>query len=155
MLAYFVTRFVPKDWHGLQWPVFRPLIMCGQQSLAVFCVGVFLSFAGHFALMTGSGSLLAQVLVSAAGIAIMTLVAYYISWSRQQDEPLPSTASGRASIDAAFLGPKLGTSGPRTAESTPRRCFGVSIKSDPTAICRVVRRVQMIAKRAKTANAPR
>jgi hypothetical protein len=88
VLAYFVTRFVPKHWHGLQWKIFQPAVKCGEQSLAVFCIGVFLSFAGHFALMTGSGSLMAQIFVSASGIAIMTLVAYTISWSRRQDDPL-------------------------------------------------------------------
>jgi hypothetical protein len=31
---------------------------------------------------------LVQVLVSIAGISIMTLVAYYISWSKRQDKPL-------------------------------------------------------------------
>jgi hypothetical protein len=88
VLTFFVTRFVPKHWHGLQWNILQPAIKCGEQSLAVFCVGVFLSFAGHFALMTGSGSLQSQIFVSAAGIAIMTLVAYVISWSRRQDEAL-------------------------------------------------------------------
>jgi hypothetical protein len=87
VMAYLVTRFVPKDWRGLEWQIFKPMIICGQQSLAVFCVGVLLSFVGHLALMTSSGSLLAQLLVSAAGIAIMTLVASYISWSKQQDAP--------------------------------------------------------------------
>jgi hypothetical protein len=87
VMAFFVARFMPKHWRGLEWPVFQPAIKCGQQSLAVFCVGVFLSFVGHFALITSSVSLMAQVLVSAAGIAIMTLVAYYISWSKQQDGP--------------------------------------------------------------------
>jgi hypothetical protein len=87
VLAFVVTRFVAKGWRGLEWHIFKPLIVCGQQSLAVFCVGVFLSFVGHFALMTSSGSLMEQLLVSAAGIAIMTLVAYYISWSKQQDDP--------------------------------------------------------------------
>jgi hypothetical protein len=87
VLAYVVTRFVPKDWRGLEWQIFKPIITCGQQSLAAFCVGVFLSFVGHFALMTSSGSLLAQLFVSAAGVAIMTLVACYISWSKQQDDP--------------------------------------------------------------------
>jgi hypothetical protein len=33
--------------------------------------------------------LLAQIFVSVSGIAIMTLVAYYISWSKRQDKPLP------------------------------------------------------------------
>jgi hypothetical protein len=75
--------------------VFGPAIKCGQQSLAVFCVGVFLSFVAHLTLMTSSDSLMAQIFVSAVGVAIMTLVAYYISWSKQQDGPFRI-----ASIDA-------------------------------------------------------
>ena len=31
------------------------------------------------------GAILLQVLVSGAGAGLMALVAYYISWSRQQD----------------------------------------------------------------------
>jgi hypothetical protein len=89
IIAFFVTRFVSKEWPGLQWKIFEPIIKCGQQSLAVFCVGVFLSFVGHFELMMSSGSLLAQIFVSTAGIALMTGVAYYISWSKKQDKPLP------------------------------------------------------------------
>jgi hypothetical protein len=99
VVAFLMTRFVPKHWPGLEWPVFRPLIKCGQQSLAVFCAGVFLSFVGHLVLMTSSGSLFAQVFVSVSGIAIMTLVAYYISWSQQQDRP-PEIRSRMASLDA-------------------------------------------------------
>ena len=87
VMVFVVTRFVSKDWRGLEWQIFKPIIICGQQSLAVFCVGVFLSFAGHFVLMTSSGSLMTQLFVSVAGITIMTLVAYYISWSKQQDDP--------------------------------------------------------------------
>src|SRR5712672_2903744 len=89
VIAMMVVRSVPKTWPGLEWKVFDPPIVCGQQSLAVFCVGVFLSFVAHFTLLLSSGSVLAQVLVSVAGIAIMTTVAYYISWSKRQDKPLP------------------------------------------------------------------
>ncbi len=88
VIAMLTVRFVPKTWPGLEWKVFDPAIVCGQQSLAVFCVGVFLSFVGHFELSMSSGSLLAQIFVSVAGIAIMTTVAYYISWSKKQDKPL-------------------------------------------------------------------
>ena len=95
VVVFMVMRFVPKDWHGLEWQILQPAIKCGQQSLAVFCVGVFLSFAGHFALTISSGSLAAQIFVSATGLAIMTLVAYGIAWSKQQDSPLRI-----ASIDA-------------------------------------------------------
>ncbi|MDB5653649.1 MAG: putative OpgC protein [Tardiphaga sp.] len=96
IIAFFVTRFVPKEWGGLQWRVFQPLIKCGQQSLAVFCVGVFLSFVGHFELMMSSGSLMAQIFVSASGLALMTFVAYYISWSKKQDKPLPKPSAPAA-----------------------------------------------------------
>jgi hypothetical protein len=110
IIAFFVTRFVPKDWRGLEWRVFEPVIKCGQQSLAVFCVGVFLSFVGHFELMMSTGSLLAQIFVSISGIAIMTVVAYYISWSKKQDKPLPKPAA------ATTAGPVPSVAPARAAE---------------------------------------
>ena len=95
-IVILVIRFVPKDWPGLEWRGFDPLVVCGQQSLAVFCVGVFLSFVGHFELMMSSGSLFAQIFVSVAGIALMTVVAYYISWSKKQDKPAAKTTAAKA-----------------------------------------------------------
>ena len=95
-IVIMIIRFVPKDWQGLEWKMFDPVIVCGQQSLAVFCVGVFLSFVGHFELMMSSGSLFAQIFVSVTGIAIMTVVAYYISWSKRQDKPPPKPAVAAA-----------------------------------------------------------
>jgi hypothetical protein len=80
------------------------VIVCGQQSLAVFCVGVFLSFVGHFELMLSSGSLFAQIFVSVAGIAIMTIVAYYISWSKKQDKPQKPAVPKPAAAAAANAG---------------------------------------------------
>ena len=87
VIVILVIRFIPKDWPPLEWKAFDPPIVCGQQSLAVFCVGVFLSFVAHFLLSLSSGSIFVQILVSLAGIAIMTVVAYYISWSKRQDKP--------------------------------------------------------------------
>jgi hypothetical protein len=98
VVGLFVTRLVSRDWRGLNWPVFKPIILCGQQSLAVFCVGVFLSFAGHLVLVTNSGSLAEQTLVSLAGLAIMTLVAGYVAWSKRQDHPLPRAIGRTASL---------------------------------------------------------
>jgi hypothetical protein len=95
ILALFATRLIPKNWRGLNWPVLRPLIVCGEQSLSVFCAGVFLSFAGHFVLVTSSGSLLEQILVSLSGIMIMTLAASYVSWSKRQDRQF-QTPIGRS-----------------------------------------------------------
>jgi hypothetical protein len=92
IVLFFLARWVPKNWHGLDWAIFKPAIMCGRRSLAVFCAGIFLSFAGHLILITSSDAILMQVLVSAGGIAIMTLVAYYLSWSKRQDTLARSAA---------------------------------------------------------------
>ena len=100
VIALFVTRSMSKDWRGLNWPAFRPIIICGQQSLAVFCVGVFLSFAGHFVLVTSSGSLIEHTLVSISGIVIMTIVASYVSWSKRQDHPVSGRIGQRPSLKA-------------------------------------------------------
>lgn len=85
-LTLLVVRFVPIDWPGLRWPLFRPLIKCGQQSLAVFCLGVFLSFVAHLALNAISDGVLAQLFVGVAGLSILTGVAYYRSWSKEVDK---------------------------------------------------------------------
>ncbi len=88
-LAVVIVHFIPKNWPALEWKGFDAPIVCGQQSLAVFCIGVFLSFVANFTLSMSSGSLFTQILVSVAGIAMMTTAAYYISWSKRQDKPLP------------------------------------------------------------------
>jgi hypothetical protein len=84
-LALVFTYLVRKDWVGLSWKMLQPVMKSGEEWLAAFCIGVFLSFAGHFILITGPNSLAMQVLVSVAGILMMTGVACYISWSKRQD----------------------------------------------------------------------
>jgi hypothetical protein len=84
-LCFLFTRIVPRNWRGFRSQALQPVIKCVEEWLAVFCAGVFLSFAAHFVLITGPNSLAMQVLVSAAGITIMTGVAYYVSWSKRQD----------------------------------------------------------------------
>jgi hypothetical protein len=91
-MAFLFTLMVPRNWRGFQWPVLRPVVKCGEEWLAVFCAGVFLSFAGHFILITGPNSLAMHVLVSIVGCSIMAAIAYYVSWSRRQDyKPVLST----------------------------------------------------------------
>lgn len=84
-LAFLFSFVVPKDWRGFQRPALQPIVKCGEEWLPVFCAGVFLSFAGHFILITGPNSVAMHFLVSFAGIAIMVGVAYYASWSKRQD----------------------------------------------------------------------
>jgi hypothetical protein len=76
IIAFLVVRFLPRDWRGLHSPILRPAIICGQQSLEVFCVGIFLSAAAHIALVQISNLLWMQVLVSVLGIGLMCVVAW-------------------------------------------------------------------------------
>jgi hypothetical protein len=93
VIAFLVVRFMPRDWPGLEWRVFRPLILCGQQSLEVFCAGVFLSFAGHFVLVEVSDTIWMQIAVSVVGVTLLTLLAWYRSWSKKLDKAPRQPAS--------------------------------------------------------------
>src|SRR4029079_18670042 len=79
-LAAITVRFLPRDWVGLKSPWLRPLILCGQHSLEIFCLGVFLAFAGHFVLAEISGGAALHALISVCGILIMWGTAWVISW---------------------------------------------------------------------------
>src|SRR6188472_1277643 len=81
------ARFIPIDGAGLQAAIWKPLVKCGQQSLEVFAVGIYLSFIGYFVLEMTSSGISAQLLVGAGGISIMTAVAYYRSWSKRIEKP--------------------------------------------------------------------
>jgi hypothetical protein len=101
-LVFIASRWLPPDWAGLRSAAIQPLLKCGEEWLPCFCVGVFLSFAAHFVLITSSNSLTVQVLVSVAGIAMMTMVAYYVSWSREQDRaPVRAVETPAAGFTAA------------------------------------------------------
>src|SRR4029079_14370970 len=81
-----VARLIPIDAPGLQAAIWKPLIKCGQQSLEVFAVGIYLAFIGYFILKTTSDGIVAQLLVGITGIAIMTAIAYYRSWSKRVEK---------------------------------------------------------------------
>jgi len=87
VIAVLVLRFAPRQWRGLQWRILGPVVKCGQ-SIAVFCVGLFLSLVAQFVVTMSSGSPSVQIVAGISGVAIMIVVAYYISWSKKQDEGL-------------------------------------------------------------------
>jgi hypothetical protein len=101
-LAVIVVRIIPKDWTGLNSRLLRPVIHCGQRSLEVFCVGIFLSFVGHFVLEMYSDRLTAQIGVSLGGLMVMTSVASYRTWSRKLDAAV-RTQDVRISEDRELL----------------------------------------------------
>jgi hypothetical protein len=95
LLAMLAVRFMPIDWSGLKSPLLAPVLKCGQQSLEVFCVGVFLSFIAHFVLEVTVDTLASQLAVGAAGLTVMSAVAYYRSWSKRVDKAVAIEGSQR------------------------------------------------------------
>src|SRR5689334_1270335 len=83
-LAAITVRFLPRDWSGLKSRWLKPLILCGQHSLEIFCLGVFLAFAGHFILAEVGGGAGMHALISLCGILIMWAVAWLISWYKHE-----------------------------------------------------------------------
>jgi hypothetical protein len=104
-LAIVILWIVPRDAPWLKLPICWPAIICGQHSLETFCLGVFLSFAGHFIFTEISDRLPMQIFVSVAGIAIMVGTAWLLSWYKRVERrgsgprppaQMPSLAGGEA-----------------------------------------------------------
>src|SRR5690349_431288 len=99
-LAAITVRFLPRDWPGLRSIWLKPLILCGQHSLEIFCLGVFLAFAGHFILAEVGGGAAMHALISLCGIVIMSAVAWLISWYKRVAD---KNASRKGAIGNADL----------------------------------------------------
>jgi hypothetical protein len=99
-LAAVTLYFIPKDWPPLKSRWLRPMILCGQHSLEIFCVGVFLAFAGHFILAEIGGGAALHALISLSGVLIMCGVAWVISWYKHvADKSAPKRgAAGNADL---------------------------------------------------------
>ncbi|MGD0620721.1 MAG: OpgC domain-containing protein, partial [Bryobacteraceae bacterium] len=101
-LAVVTVRFVPRHWPGLKSPILQPAIRCGQHSLEIFCLGVFLAFAAQFIIAESSGGPLLQTAISVLGILIMIATATLISWYKAMEGRSP--ASRVKSPDADLAG---------------------------------------------------
>ena len=77
-LATIVTSIVSHDWRPLHTKWLHPVILCGQHSLPIFCLGVFLSFSAHWILTQYTQGVWEQLTVSALGIVIMIGAAWIL-----------------------------------------------------------------------------
>jgi hypothetical protein len=100
-LAAVTVHFVPRDWPGLKWPILQPAIRCGQHSLEIFCLGVFLAFAGQFVISEYSGGPLIQIAISITGIIIMIGTANLISWYKVIEGRSPTSRVKQPDADLA------------------------------------------------------
>jgi len=95
-LAAVTVRFVPRQWPVLRWAILQPAIRCGQHSLEIFCLGVFLAFAGQFIIAESSGGPLLQTAISVLGILVMIATANLISWYKgMEGRAAPSRVKSR------------------------------------------------------------
>ncbi|HEX4408021.1 MAG TPA: OpgC domain-containing protein [Xanthobacteraceae bacterium] len=100
-LAALTVRFFPRDWPALKSPWLQPAILCGQHSLEIFCLGVFLAFAGQFIISEWSGGPLVQTAISLLGILIMVATAALISWYKSMEGRGQSSGNKSPNADLA------------------------------------------------------
>lgn len=100
-LAVITLHFVPRDWPPLRSPWLKPMILCGQHSLEIFCLGVFLSFAGEFILAEFAGGPGLQAVVTVGGILIMWGVAWMMSWYKREAGKTAAKPNRRGQADLA------------------------------------------------------
>jgi hypothetical protein len=100
-LAALTVYYLPRDWPYLKSPWLKPLILCGQHSLEIFCLGVFLAFAGHFILAEVGGGAALHALISLSGIVIMSAVAWLISWYKNSADKSASRKGAGGNADLA------------------------------------------------------
>ena len=81
-LAQITVYFVPSGAPGLKSPWLRPLVLCGQHSLEIFCLGVFLAFTGYFVLTELSAGIALHFLVAAIGVTMLSAAAWLASWHK-------------------------------------------------------------------------
>jgi hypothetical protein len=93
-LAVLTVRLVPREWPLLRSSWLYPAIVCGQHSLEVFCLGVFLSFAAHFAMVEINQGVAMQIVMSLLGIVIMVATAALISWYKGIEGRSPRSRPG-------------------------------------------------------------
>jgi hypothetical protein len=81
-LALVVVRLVPRDAGWLQGAAARAITLCGQNSLPIFCIGIFLSVAGHSLLVEFGRDLPTQAAVTGGGCLLLLGMARVLSWSK-------------------------------------------------------------------------
>jgi len=101
-LVLLVATLVPRQARFLDSAAARPLVLCGQQSLEIFCLSILLSALGHFILSAYNSAIVVQLAVNAAGIVAMCLTAAMIDWYKAMDRmPMPQLAAPRHSDKVA------------------------------------------------------
>lgn len=79
-LAVLVGTFVPRQARFLTSPVGWLIVLCGQNSLQVFCLSILLAVLANFVLNLAGYGLVDQCIVNLAGLSIMFGVGLLLAW---------------------------------------------------------------------------
>jgi hypothetical protein len=97
VLAVAIARLVRPGSAILRTRAARGLIVCGQHSLHVFCLGILLAVLGQFVLSTYDDGLLTQLVVNVVGGGLMVGLGLLIAWDRAKARvdraPAPAAAA--------------------------------------------------------------
>jgi hypothetical protein len=88
-MAVVVVRLVPEHAAWLRSGWAHPVLLCGRNSLQIFCLGILLSVLGHLVLNEVHPGLTAQAAVNLGGILIMIATAMVMTWYREIDREPP------------------------------------------------------------------
>lgn len=79
-IAQLVACLIRPQASFLKSPAAWPFIVCGRNSLYIFCLGILLTVLGHLVLNELFGGIAMQIAVSTAGVGIMIGVAALLEW---------------------------------------------------------------------------
>jgi hypothetical protein len=99
-----VAAVMPADAAILRSRAAKPLVLCGQQSLEIFCLGILLSALGHFVLSEYDSAVGTQLLVNLVGILLMCLTARMLDWYKSMGR----TQLPRYAVAQSGAGDRLG-----------------------------------------------
>lgn len=95
-LAWLTIRLVPAHARWLHARLAKPFVLAGQNSLGVFCSGIFFGFLGRLAFTTDDGPAM-QIAVNVLGALAMLSVAAIAAWYRGKGRaPRPPAAAEAA-----------------------------------------------------------
>jgi hypothetical protein len=81
-LALVVTSYCPRNSRFLTSRAGWIVVLCGQNSLEVFCLSILLAVLANFVLSLVGYGLLDQIAVNLCGVAFMAALGLYLAWFR-------------------------------------------------------------------------
>jgi hypothetical protein len=97
-VALTIVHFMRRDSAMLRHPLSKLVIICGQHSLHVFCLGILLSVLGRFIINSVSNGLLMQLVVNIGGVALMIALAQLMSWYKKKSRSPAAAPAAQASM---------------------------------------------------------